>query len=80
VSMDVASTGVCEKEGKGKKEKEILLIGLICDVFFFLIRFFQGDRTIFKCRFCCAIATYFCGGMCHYCDPCHARAGELTDL
>eukprot|EP00008_Paramoeba_atlantica_P014012 CAMPEP_0201478736 /NCGR_PEP_ID=MMETSP0151_2-20130828/3510_1 /ASSEMBLY_ACC=CAM_ASM_000257 /TAXON_ID=200890 /ORGANISM="Paramoeba atlantica, Strain 621/1 / CCAP 1560/9" /LENGTH=1139 /DNA_ID=CAMNT_0047859915 /DNA_START=83 /DNA_END=3502 /DNA_ORIENTATION=- len=43
-------------------------------------RFHGGDRTIFKCRFCCAVATYFCGGMCHYCDPCHGKAGELTDF
>jgi hypothetical protein len=39
-----------------------------------------ADRTIFKCRFCCSIATYFCGGLCHYCDICHAKAGELTEL
>jgi len=43
-------------------------------------RFHGGDRTIFKCRFCCAVATYFCGGMCHYCDPCHDKAGDLTDF
>jgi len=36
------------------------------------------EFAIWKCRFCCDIATYFCGGMCHYCDPCHDRAGDLT--
>jgi hypothetical protein len=39
-----------------------------------------ADYSIFKCRFCCSPATFFCGGMCHYCDPCHDRAGALTDF
>ena len=38
------------------------------------------DYSIFKCRFCCSPATFFCGGMCHYCTPCHDRAGALTDF
>jgi hypothetical protein len=40
---------------------------------------FHGDKNmIFKCRFCCSFATWFCGGLCHYCESCHDRAGELT--
>mmetsp|Transcript_37914 Transcript_37914/g.59954 ORF Transcript_37914/g.59954 Transcript_37914/m.59954 type:complete len:1138 (-) Transcript_37914:205-3618(-) len=43
-------------------------------------RLHGATATIFKCRFCCKVATYFCGSMCHYCDPCHDKAGELTDF
>jgi len=40
----------------------------------------HGNQAInYKCRFCCSPATFNCGGgLAHYCDPCHARAGELT--
>eukprot|EP01096_Ripella_sp_DP13-Kostka_P006733 TRINITY_DN2430_c0_g1_i1.p1 TRINITY_DN2430_c0_g1~~TRINITY_DN2430_c0_g1_i1.p1 ORF type:complete len:685 (+),score=256.80 TRINITY_DN2430_c0_g1_i1:184-2238(+) len=38
------------------------------------------DYIEFKCRFCCAIATYFCGGACHYCTPCHDKASTLTNF
>lgn len=27
----------------------------------------------FKCRFCCGVATFFCFGTTHFCDPCHKR-------
>jgi HRD ubiquitin ligase complex, ER membrane component len=27
----------------------------------------------FKCRFCCSIATWFCWGTTHFCEPCHKR-------
>lgn len=27
----------------------------------------------FKCRFCCSVATWFCWGSTHFCDPCHKR-------
>ena len=62
---------------------EVWVVVVISGWYYFLIHFFfffLGERTIFKCRFCCAVATYFCGGMCHYCDPCHDKAGDLTDL
>jgi len=32
----------------------------------------HGDAYMeWKCRFCCAIATFFCGGKAHFCTPCH---------
>ena len=34
----------------------------------------------FKCRFCCALATYFCGGAAHFCTPCHDVAGEKVNF
>jgi hypothetical protein len=30
-----------------------------------------GDWIAFKCRFCCANATFFCWGTCHFCANCH---------
>ncbi|GJP38579.1 hypothetical protein CLOM_g23019 [Closterium sp. NIES-68] len=32
----------------------------------------HGQESVqFKCRFCCSIATFICGGSTHYCTPCH---------
>lgn len=32
----------------------------------------HGDQgMMFKCRFCCNVATWFCFGNTHYCDKCH---------
>jgi E3 ubiquitin-protein ligase MYCBP2 len=39
-----------------------------------------NDFIEFKCRFCCSLATFFCGGKCHYCTPCHDMAGTLTNF
>jgi len=35
------------------------------------------EHMIYKCRFCCATASYFCFGHTHFCENCHARAWEL---
>ena len=35
----------------------------------------HGARhAVFKCDFCCAVATYDCSGV-HFCDPCHGGGG-----
>jgi len=31
------------------------------------------DYIEFKCKFCCNIATWFCWGSTHFCEPCHKR-------
>jgi len=28
----------------------------------------------FKCRYCCNIASWFCAGTTHFCEPCHQKA------
>jgi len=33
-----------------------------------------------KCRFCCSLATFFCGGKAHFCTPCHDKAGQLVEF
>jgi hypothetical protein len=36
----------------------------------------HGDAYMeWKCRFCCSLATYFCGGKARFCTPCHDRVG-----
>jgi len=30
-------------------------------------------HLIYKCRFCCQQAVFFCMGYIHFCDPCHNR-------
>jgi len=35
------------------------------------------DHMIYKCRFCCTVASYFCFGHTHFCESCHANAFEL---
>ena len=34
------------------------------------------DFIDFKCKFCCAIACWFCWGTTHFCEPCHQVAGS----
>jgi len=29
------------------------------------------DYLVYKCRYCCSEATWFCFGHVHFCDPCH---------
>lgn len=32
----------------------------------------HGDKNmVWKCKFCCNLALFFCHGNTHYCDPCH---------
>ena len=35
------------------------------------------EQMIFKCRFCCTIASYFCFGHSHFCESCHPNAFAL---
>lgn len=34
----------------------------------------QEEYIEFKCRFCCNIALWFCGGTTHFCEPCHSNS------
>merc|ERR1712039_288143 len=31
------------------------------------------DYMVYKCKFCCSVATYFCWGNTHFCVDCHTR-------
>eukprot|EP01083_Nonionella_stella_P095741 268877_1 len=31
------------------------------------------DYMVYKCKFCCAVATYFCWGNTHFCIDCHKK-------
>ena len=35
------------------------------------------EDMVYKCRFCCKIASFFCFGHTHFCEDCHPRAFEL---
>lgn len=35
------------------------------------------DYLEYKCRFCCAVACWFCFGTTHFCDPCHSNRADL---
>ena len=37
-----------------------------------------GEHMIFKCRFCCSPATWFCFGHTHFCEPCHNIPWEIV--
>ncbi|XP_061164967.1 E3 ubiquitin-protein ligase MYCBP2-like [Saccostrea echinata] len=32
-----------------------------------------SDYLQYKCRYCCSLATYYCFGTTHFCDPCHSN-------
>ena len=36
-------------------------------------QFHGADAIVYKCRFCCQIATWFCFGTTHFCNPCHEK-------
>ncbi|CAD8052967.1 unnamed protein product [Paramecium primaurelia] len=53
--------------------KEDLICPSCCPISFEDICNQHGDKYIeFKCRFCCSVAVWFCGGTTHYCEPCHS--------
>jgi len=35
---------------------------------------------IFKCKYCCNVATFRCDATHYFCNPCHDEAGYLWDL
>merc|ERR1712000_560100 len=37
-----------------------------------------SDHMIYKCRFCCSVATYFCFGHTHFCTPCHDKPWDIV--
>ena len=38
------------------------------------------DYVVWKCRFCCSIATWYCWGSTHFCEKCHAKCWSLKKL
>jgi hypothetical protein len=34
-----------------------------------------SEYIVFKCRFCCSLAVWFCGGSVHFCEKCHSGRG-----
>eukprot|EP01087_Luapelamoeba_hula_P013862 TRINITY_DN3_c1_g1_i1.p1 TRINITY_DN3_c1_g1~~TRINITY_DN3_c1_g1_i1.p1 ORF type:complete len:963 (+),score=199.31 TRINITY_DN3_c1_g1_i1:100-2988(+) len=38
------------------------------------------DFIEWKCRFCCGVATFFCGGKAHFCNPCHDKPAERVEF
>ena len=37
----------------------------------------HAEYHVWKCRFCCSTAIWFCFGTTHFCEPCHLRAYEI---
>ncbi|ETO26415.1 hypothetical protein RFI_10722, partial [Reticulomyxa filosa] len=37
------------------------------------------DYMIYKCRFCCSVASYFCWGTTHFCPDCHKLSALFGD-
>jgi hypothetical protein len=35
------------------------------------------DFWVYKCRYCCSVAQWYCFGNTHFCTECHNRVGEL---
>ena len=38
------------------------------------------DFLEYKCRYCCAVAVFFCFGTTHFCDTCHDDFQRLTNI
>jgi len=39
-----------------------------------------AEYVAWKCRFCCSLATFFCGGKCHFCTPCHSTPEKFVEF
>ena len=37
------------------------------------------EELVWKCRFCCAPAVFFCWGSHHFCDRCHQIPGDMKE-
>lgn len=37
-----------------------------------------NDQMVFKCRFCCSVASYFCFGHTHFCPDCHSKPWNIV--
>lgn len=68
--------GILAEEQKNKKEfkPEELVCANCCDIGVGNSNCPQhgAEFISYKCRFCCSVAVWFCGGTTHYCDPCHS--------
>src|SRR3990167_4665210 len=38
-----------------------------------------SDYLIYKCKFCCCVANYFCFGHTHFCANCHPKAWDIVN-
>lgn len=36
------------------------------------------EQMVFKCRFCCSVASYFCFGHTHFCPDCHSKPWNIV--
>eukprot|EP01017_Pseudomicrothorax_dubius_P036172 TRINITY_DN5154_c0_g4_i1.p1 TRINITY_DN5154_c0_g4~~TRINITY_DN5154_c0_g4_i1.p1 ORF type:complete len:386 (+),score=45.62 TRINITY_DN5154_c0_g4_i1:211-1368(+) len=64
-----------EKQGVEGFKAEELVCSNCCDVGVHVqnCQTHGKDYIEFKCRFCCSVATWFCWGTTHFCEPCHKR-------
>uniref|UniRef100_A0A7S4II00 RING-type domain-containing protein n=1 Tax=Vannella robusta TaxID=1487602 RepID=A0A7S4II00_9EUKA len=37
-----------------------------------------SEQMVYKCRFCCSVASYFCFGHTHFCPECHAKPWDIV--
>ncbi|CAD8082872.1 unnamed protein product [Paramecium sonneborni] len=62
-----------QNNDRAQFKKEDLICSSCCPISFEANCNKHGDKYIeFKCRFCCSVAVWFCGGTTHYCEPCHS--------
>ncbi|CAD8076897.1 unnamed protein product [Paramecium primaurelia] len=62
-----------ENNDRTQFNKEDLICSSCCPISFEAKCNKHGVKYIeFKCRFCCSVAVWFCGGTTHYCEPCHS--------
>eukprot|EP00736_Rhodelphis_marinus_P005124 Rmarinus@m.29836 len=67
----------CEDENVEGNEEELVCGGCsakpseICPTH-------QTDYIVYKCRFCCEIATWYCWGTTHFCNECHKKASVIA--
>lgn len=70
-----------EHHGNEKPYKpEELVCAKCCDIPLENCAKHGSEYIEFKCKYCCALALWFCWGTTHFCDPCHERINAGDDL
>ena len=70
-SIYFGGTRVCGEGGKVSPED------LVCGGCRGHCETHKDAHMVYKCRFCCTPASYFCFGHTHFCEECHANAWKL---
>mmetsp|Transcript_34298 Transcript_34298/g.58730 ORF Transcript_34298/g.58730 Transcript_34298/m.58730 type:complete len:467 (+) Transcript_34298:30-1430(+) len=77
---DAAAAGRNDDNEEGEREQEPILdpTALVCGGCRGTCSTHGSEHMVFKCRFCCSVASYFCFGHTHFCPSCHTKPWNIV--